>query len=117
MPTVVTRLRLQRPLEDLATVFDMAGVAFRVARHPESGGAVVVSEEPEVGVRMHPSKGPDYHLELAGADTSALESLASGLALALKADGIDFRMQLVDDAGALVRDVEAAPPDVDADGH
>jgi len=103
--TVVTRLRLERPLEELATVFDLAGVAFRVLRDQE-GGAAVVSAEPEIAIRMEPSAGPDYHLELVGADDRRLESVGRGLALALQADGVDFRMHLMDDTGAFVRDLE-----------
>jgi hypothetical protein len=88
----------ERPLSDLATVFDMCGLQTRAAGHQ-------VCAEGE-GLSVMIDRRADGQCHLTGAvtlDANHALAAASQLALALEADGIRFDLELQDADGATVR--------------
>ena len=87
-------LRSQRALQDLATVFDLTGFHFEIAR-----GALRSSE---VGLSFDATLTPHEGVALIGKiDDACLdpEDVLRRLALAMEADGVPFTLRLLDDDG------------------
>ena len=86
----------QRPLPDLATVFDMTGLGFEVARgalRSSEVGLSIDATNTSTGVAL------TGHIDDACFDP---EEVLRRLALAMEADGIRFTLRLLD-AGGVAR--------------
>ncbi|MEJ2131889.1 MAG: hypothetical protein P8Y95_09785 [Gammaproteobacteria bacterium] len=95
-------LYLPRPLSELATVFDMSGLAVRVV---ESGALHrLESREPGLELNMAPAAGPEYTFDgVISAPLPKGETVLEHVALALDADGVKFEITLLNHNGEVVR--------------
>jgi hypothetical protein len=87
-------LALRRPLRELATVFEMTGLGVEVVRD--------TLRSTDAGLRVEATANPPDDIALVGAiDDTRLdpEAVLRRLALAMEADGIRFKLRLLDDDG------------------
>ncbi len=82
-------LRLTRPLAELATVFDMAGLDFSLEHD------IALAHAPNIRLELIATQENAYELRSEiSAGIESTRTLLTRLSLALEADGIEFQLEL-----------------------
>lgn len=95
-------IRYIEPLTQLKTVLEMSGVPLKVKKLPDNH-YTFVSGTSFLRLSMEPATGPDYGCTgtLQASEEVATKSIKT-LSLALHADGIEHRIQLMDESGKVI---------------
>lgn len=95
-------IRYMEPLTQLKTVLEMSGVPLKVKRLPDNH-YTLVSGTSFLRLDMEPATGPDYGCSgtLHASEEVAIKAIKT-LSLALHADGIEHRIQLMNESGEVI---------------